>query len=607
MQVNLRSVKKLFEPNIVYRVPQFQRRYVWTKDDQWEPLWNDVRDVAEKCLGDDVGPVGPVDQSHPADHFLGAVVVQHEEEEEEVEIRSLIDGQQRLITFQLLLSAIKEVVEGHVPLAAKRIGHLIRNGDEFIDGNSALTFKVQANAADQEDFQTAMSRLDLGSGKGKKKLILEARKYFLGEVAVWLEGPGINTTDRVRALERAVGDHVKMVVISLANADDEHLIFETLNARGTPLTDWDLTKNLVLNQGQVAGISADTIQGDILDYFEDDYWVEQMRVGGGAPKAKVDLFLNQWMIMRKAEPIDSRPRRTYQQIERYIRENKQGDAISVAYDMIRAAENYRDIDEYRDRADRYGVFLHRYDAMATSALTPLLLRVLMAELADSLFDQTLSVLESYFVRRQLCGLTSRGYYDASIGALRWLNSDKSMEWDSVLVAYLLNLDQQNDRWRWPTDDDIRQAAMLNQLYSSFSKKRLRVLLEGIEMELRSPFSDAGPLSGRLSVERIMPQAWRSKWDDPESTDDPELDPAARRDQLIQTLGNLTLVTKSLNSSLSNGSLAEKREALDAHSTLSLNKDFLNHSESGWDEESIRFRALRLADAVIRVWPRPAST
>lgn len=37
MQVNLRSLKELFEPNRVYRVPLFQRHYVWTQDEQWEP------------------------------------------------------------------------------------------------------------------------------------------------------------------------------------------------------------------------------------------------------------------------------------------------------------------------------------------------------------------------------------------------------------------------------------------------------------------------------------------------------------------------------------------------------------------------------------------
>ena len=602
MQVHLRSLKELFEPNHVYRVPQFQRRYVWTKDEQWESLWEDVRDVADKCLRDDIGPVGPVDQSHPADHFLGAVVIQHEQSETDVEIRSLIDGQQRLVTLQLILGAIEEVVAGHAPSAAKRIGHLIRNGEEFVDGNTDLVFKVQPTATDQNDFRTAMGRLASDSTAAKDRLILSARKYFLDEVAGWLEVPDEDTDGRIRALERAVRHHVKMVVIELANSDDEHLIFETLNARGTPLTDWDLTKNLILNEGGQAGISAEQIQAEILDDFEDDYWFDEIRTGG-APRARVDLFLNYWMIMRRAEPVEAKPRVTFRAIDDYV-EGESGGIMTVARDMRWTAEKFQEIDEYEDASKRFGTFLRRWRAMRVGVLTPMLLRVLVEEPSEPVLDRALLALESYIVRRQLCGLTTRGYYDLSLGALKSFEDDSTSDLDQILRTHLLGQDQANDRYRWPTDQDVRNALLTRRMFGSIPKIRLRIILEGIEEGLRSEFSDAGPIVGSLSVEHIMPQAWRDHWDAPAASEDSEIDPAVRRDELIHTMGNLTLATKRLNASMSNAPLDQKREALDMHSTLFLNKDVLAHSAYGWSEADIEARALRMADAAIRTWPRP---
>lgn len=558
MQVNLRSLKELFEPNRVYRVPLFQRHYVWTQDEQWEPLWDNVREAAVKCLSDDIGHIGPVDQSHPADHFLGAIVTQHEDPSAEVEIRSLIDGQQRLVTLQLLLNAIEEVFEGHVPTAATRIGLLTRNREEFIDGDTGLLLKVEPTATDIDDFTAAVKRLE-PSASIKDRLILEARKHFLEKVSQWIELPDTDTERRVRALERAVREHIKMVVIELANSDDEHLIFETLNARGTPLTDWDLTRNFFLNEGIQAGFSNDKMKSEILDYFEDDYWFEAVRTGG-APRARVDMFLNYWMIMRTGKPVEAKPRVTFRAIDDYVK-GDQGGITAVARDMRWTAEKFQEIDEHNDVSTQFGVFLRRWRAMRVGVLTPMLLRVLVEEPSEPVLNRAVLALESYIVRRQLCGLTTRGYYDLSLSALKEFEETTSSTWDQILNEHLLGQDQTSDRYRWPTDQDVRNVFRDRKMFGSIPKIRLRIVLEGIEEGLRSEFSDAGPIVGSLSVEHIMPQAWRDHWDDPIAPEDSEVDPALRRDELIHTMGNLTLATKRLNASMSNAPLDKKREAL----------------------------------------------
>ena len=79
----------------------------------------------------------------------------------------------------------------------------------------------------------------------------------------------------------------------------------------------------------------------------------------------------------------------------------------------------------------------------------------------------------------------------------------------------------------------------------------------------------------------MPRSWRGVWPVPEPGVGSE-DPEERRDRLLDSLGNLTLVNQPLNSALSNGPWENKRKGLDGHSTLFLNKDLLEHSgDDGW--------------------------
>ena len=81
-------------------VPLFQRPYVWKKDEQWEPLWDDIRELADRVMTDG--------KSRP--HFLGAIVLdQQHTTTGQIEMRLVIDGQQRLTTMQLLLEAFLHI------------------------------------------------------------------------------------------------------------------------------------------------------------------------------------------------------------------------------------------------------------------------------------------------------------------------------------------------------------------------------------------------------------------------------------------------------------------------------------------------------------------
>ena len=106
----------------------------------------------------------------------------------------------------------------------------------------------------------------------------------------------------------------------------------------------------------------------------------------------------------------------------------------------------------------------------------------------------------------------------------------------------------------------------------------------------------------MSVEHVLPQKW-NETDHPFAANDDEL--AADRDDIVHSIGNLTLVTPGFNSALSNRPFAEKRAALARESMLRLNTGFQDESEA-WTEREILARAERLFVAAVEKWARPAA-
>ena len=79
-----------------------------------------------------------------------------------------------------------------------------------------------------------------------------------------------------------------------------------------------------------------------------------------------------------------------------------------------------------------------------------------------------------------------------------------------------------------------------------------------------------------------------------------------RKRLSNTVGNLTLLTQPLNSSISNGPFPDKIKAIIKDSDLRLNAEFRNELPKSWDEENIRNRGERLFGDALKIWTVPAS-
>lgn len=593
MQTNLQRLQRLFAHPVRYEIPAFQRRYVWTQEEQWEPLWDDVAELSQSLM--EAGQTKP--------HFMGDVYLQQlSYPAGTIERRIVVDGQQRLTTLQLLLDAIREILKSRGYTAqAGRLSALIVNSDDFLSGDADNAFKVWPSAVDRSAFRHAMND-DLVGAEYAKSRIVEARDFFKGQAEQWLDKFAEETGERnmaALALESAVRQNLELVVVDLDDSDNANKIFETLNARRTPLLQSDMVKNKILHDADVepsddaAGQSADEKQ---LWTFDEDWWAQE--VGRGLQRRpRIDVFLNHWLTLRNRS--ETKPYEEFRVFERYAAaRSEEGCAIGeVAKDIGHLGRIYREVEEGR-RMD-IAPFLERRNAMNVGVTTPLLLWLLSSDVPQTTFARCLRALESFLVRRAVCGYSARGYGELFVALLARLAGDMVENADRIVVSYLGERTAQAGLW--PDDQEFRDRFANAPLYQWLTRGRLRMVLMGIERQLRTDKTEIQEVPKNLHIEHVMPQAWYSNWPLPnEIADDNEA--VIRRDRAIHTIGNLTLVNGRLNASLSNAPWGRKRNTLFQHSVLLLNRKLVYEGPEIWDECAIKGRAEWLYEKAVQIWP-----
>ena len=593
MHTDILTPKDLFQKEVRYTIPPFQRPYVWSQDEQWEPLWEDVRNVAENYLEElersGNGEVEAEQKTSP--HFLGAVVLkQVPTAAKDIDQREVIDGQQRVTTLQLLLDAIQQICEESdkpcLKKAAKRLAKLVTNDEELIGDDEFHIFKLWPTRGDREAFRHAMDN-GLAVNDFEESLIVQAHEFFKIQVRKWLQDTLGPIEPRIDALEAAATSMLQMVVIDLGPQDDPNLIFETLNARGTPLEQSDLIKNFVLSKEQHR-------EGDIWGNLDDAWWRMEARQGR-LFRPRLDMLFNYWLAMRTGSEVS--PSKVFDVFRSYI-DGKETHAVmsGIKQDLV----NYRDFESTRGRSPEEKSFYYHVDVMQAGVVTPVLLLLLSGEAGTRI--RAFSALESFLVRRMICRQTTKDYNRLVLELASRLRESGLDKADAVTAGFLK--EQTAYAREWPSDEAVADALVSSPLYRLLTRGRLRLVLEGVEGRLRSSGKSEQPaVPTNLTIEHLMPVGWRQEeWPLPEGIDAKAA--TYQRNTLIHSIGNLTLATQKLNSSMSNDPWTSKRDELQEHSVLLLNNELL--SQSSWNEESIQSRSRRMAKLVSERWLGPDS-
>jgi Protein of unknown function DUF262 len=305
MDARAQSFDAIFRRDVRYVVPVFQRRYAWERDRQWDPFWRDVLEVVDAYVdaarlsqttrrGDEL----PV-------HFLGAIVVKLMPfGAGQLELREVIDGQQRLTTIQLLIAAAASALATlGASEQAEVLRDLIENRPYLTKGQPDAVFNVWPTKHDREAFRAVMSGDGVGSSLEKHRVV-DTFRFFEHAVSEWgSEIPEAERDLHFQAFEAVVRSQLHIVWIDLDSRDNAQVIFETLNDRGAPLNAIDLVKNLVF-QHQYGGDQAEELYKQHWSWIEDDWWQRKIRLGR-LDRVQADVFLQHWLQMELSWEVNS--------------------------------------------------------------------------------------------------------------------------------------------------------------------------------------------------------------------------------------------------------------------------------------------------------------
>ncbi len=211
MQTTNVQINSMFGNDVQYIIPLFQRHYVWGQAEQWTPLWKDIRDKACHRLSES--------QRDQFSHFTGAIVIQQKQTNvDEVQKYEIIDGQQRLTTFQAILCAIRDVCNS---CGFERIGpeadRYILNQGTLLDDSNSEKYKLLPTEFDKAAFiSLAEGRVDDSSGR-----IRFAFNYFTKEIEYYVN----HDRNKMLALFRSILNDFGFVQILLDAGDEPERIF----------------------------------------------------------------------------------------------------------------------------------------------------------------------------------------------------------------------------------------------------------------------------------------------------------------------------------------------------------------------------------------------
>lgn len=584
-------------------VPLFQRPYVWNEENQWEPLWSDVERIAEKLLQFD----------NKCGHFLGAVVLQEEPPKfGSLTSWSVIDGQQRLTTLQVMFRAIlTRVTQVGYPEVARRLLDLVEN-PVHQRANDEEKFKVWPTNRDRAAFEAVMMAqelddipLDLRSSR-----IVKAFDFFARRAGGWLKQDDENLNQRANALVDGVATRLQIVVIGLKAEEDAQEIFETLNARGTPLTAADLIKNLVFQRLDAEPLESERIYKELWQQFETEFWEKEVS-SGRVLWSRSSLFLTQWLISQTQKDITARE--AFSAFKRYLDDSDRG-VLQILEHIKACADIYESlIEKSRDHhapLTTLEMFVYRSSELNSEIVKPIVIWFTDPELEvipTDQFDRGIRALESWLVRRTIIREKSAGSNRFMVDLISQLAEEPRSEAGERMEAILA--EQTSDVSYWPDDETVTAELVDFAIYKRLGRGRLRMVLEAIEDKYRGfpsrkPMGDQPFVRVESTIEHVMPQRWGQNWPQPEDAI------ASERDHAVQTLGNLTLTSTGLNSRLSNaGWRGEKgkKEGLRTHSSAKLTDDLIAMADSNddeWTEPLIAERTQILIDMILQIWPVP---
>ncbi len=417
---NSESIHGLFTVDAQYQVPRYQRRYVWNETN-WETLWEDILSQLDLELE-------PEDRGH----FTGLIVTRPISRN--LYRYEVIDGQQRLTTFQIILCVIRDIcqLQDSAELAelADEVGELIVNSNTVIRRNVPEpfpdpTYKFRPTDYDRSAFEAiaegqygkvipqafdkAENRLQSESVKKVRSqvfaepekvspIILDAYDYFYEQIRVYVG----ETCDykKIDGLISSIKFDFNLVHITFGSSDQPEKIFESLNATGRKLSEFDyLRNNLFLRAAKLGedenGNSYSDIYYDKYWHFENDshYWNAD----------RLDSFFRAFLTAELGPEREGKTLKAFDRYRNYSKTLTKNQRQSIKYELQQLRHYADSYKEMHNSALDLGSRMQFYNDLNLPSLDSfiLFLKHRLERDISELLD-VCNILESYLVWRLLC-------------------------------------------------------------------------------------------------------------------------------------------------------------------------------------------------------------
>jgi uncharacterized protein with ParB-like and HNH nuclease domain len=627
MQANPRKLLDLFGGTLRYVVPIFQRHYVWEQGTQWEPLREDILEKVLKRLS----------KQNTMPHFLGALILNSARKKSTKEVSRfiVIDGQQRLVTVQIILAALRDVAfTKNLTEIGTAVARYILNPDpELMENSDEEIYKLWPTQFNREVF---CSVINAGSKEKVRKLfplirkkykrhyelrdrLVNAYEFFSESIETFIanqEGD-YEAEDVLLEIFGVLKDDFKVVEIILDENDNSQEIFHSLNSQGKPLSQSDLLRSFIFMRAENSEEDRDYLYNKYWQFFEKTFWDEQIR-RGNQWVSHLDALTRVFLSSKKGETIDTK--RVHLEYKDWINDKKPYTRVEDELeDFHRYGKTYHLLLNPVGDDDFY-YFASRLKIWDVSTIYPLIIylreeaRLTTDELKECFVD-----LESFLVRRLICEMTTKEYNKFFVEIIRRLREKGELP----LTLRQILLEGKGDTRVWPDDSKFVKGWLDNGIYNNLKSNQIVTLLKLIEERLRSTKTESITIH-QASVEHIMPREWATNYMLDGVQIEPDMardwfysldadkkkqreiieDKVKRRNHMIHTIGNLTIVTQPLNSALRNAPFDAKKAELRHSSILMLNQYFDGLSE--WNEDSIYERAKALSEHAVNLWPHPGN-
>jgi hypothetical protein len=546
-----------------------------------------------------------------------------------VVVRQIIDGQQRLTTLQIFLAAYRDFCKERdcQALASECDKFLFNTGmmaDKEVD-----QFKVWPTQLDRAQFVnviTASSREEVlrryplrrrpyARRPDPRPRMVEAYLFFFTQIKGFFLGadgePPLGAEhpicDRLDECFQTLRNALMVAIIDLQADDDPQVIFETLNARGEPLLPADLLKNYIFFRANRAKIDVEAAYKKYWSGFDDAFWREEVKQGR-LTRPRSDLFMQHFLSSRRGQDIPIK--HLYVEYRHWVEcENPFSSVTEELATFARQGDDFRRI-IFPERDDIISDLSAFLDAFDIRTAYPLLLAFMDAGLEDTEWMEISDILESYLLRRAVCNLTTKNYNRMFLALTRNLRKDGFTP--GRLRSLLLT--QRGESVEWPDGNTLRDHWLNKPAYGRLNSPQLVHLFSRLNRTFMSAKSENVVFEKAPTIEHIMPQTWEPSWpladgskglDFFEMNDLPDTEPrvaASRmRENAVQTIGNLTILSSGLNSAQSNLPWEQKRPEMIKHSLLPINQMLVD--QPIWNEMTIMKRGEELFEKALQLWGR----